>query len=115
MSKYSPPDRFNVPMKLLIPTVKIKNGVVKKEYPENEKGLLFFGSFRTFGGTETTINDVYSIVNTATIDTWYMPEIKGNCRILVDENIYEVLGEPENINMENKYIKFKVKQIKGGA
>lgn len=114
---YKPTTPFSSPLALLIPTYTDSYGVSQKTYPTIEEGILFFGSFRTFGGTERDVNGLYSIENTATIETWYRPEIKSNCRIavLLTGEIYEILGEPENIEMRNQYLKFKVQQVKGGA
>ena len=80
-------------------------------------GYMYYGSFRTFGGTERNVNGVYSIENTAVIETWFRPDIKANCRVYVPQNgaTYEIMGDPENIDMRNQYLKFKVKQVKGGA
>ncbi|MCR5652227.1 MAG: hypothetical protein K6F88_00335 [Ruminococcus sp.] len=116
MTKYKPTAPFNVPLMLLIPEYTKKLGVETKAFPTN-KGILFYGSFRTFGGTERDVNGVFSIENTAVVDTWYRPEIKSDCRVMVLQSgaVYEILGEPENINMQNQYLKFKVKAIKGGA
>ena len=80
-------------------------------------GVLIYGNFRTFGGTERDVNGLYSIENTATIETWFRPDIKSNCRIGIPETgeIYEILGEPENIGMRSQYLRLKVIQHKGGA
>ena len=128
MSNYRPTIENPIPLVLLIPTYKKVSGVAKKEYPTIKEALnilddkgnsinLFFGSFKTYGGTEKNVNGVYSIEDTANIETWYKPDIKANCRIAVanTEAIYDILGEPENINTRNKYLKFKVKRVKGGA
>ena len=114
---YKPSVAFNVPMKLQIPKWENINGVRKKVYPNIEQSELIFGNFRTFGGTETTHNGVYGIESTATIETWYRPDITSDCRVvLLDANdIYEIIGEPENIEMRNKILKFKVKKIAGKA
>lgn len=73
-------------------------------------------TFRTFGGTEVTTNDVLTIENTAVVETWYRPDIKADCQIKDDDGItYEILGTPENINKRNQYLKFKIKAIRGGA
>ena len=108
---------LSVPLMLLIPTYSEGYGVSAKSYPDISDGIPIFGSFRTFGGTERDVNGIYSIENTATIETWYRPDIKSNCRIGLPQTgeIYEILGEPENINMRNQYMVFKVQQIKGGA
>lgn len=119
MSSYAPPKVFNVKMMLLIPTTIKVNGVVKKTYPNAEDGILFHGSFRTFGGTEITNNGVYSVAVTGVIDTYYRPDISSNCRVAVDHNgtyaIYEIISEPENIEMRNRYLQFKIERLKGGV
>lgn len=114
---YKPDTPYSVPMKLLIPlTTKVK-GVNKKTFPSPDDAPLIFGSFRSYGGTETTSNDTYTILNTATVETWYRPDIKADCGIYLcdTEETYEVIGSPENIEMRNQYLKFKVQKIGGEA
>ena len=115
---YKPAAPFNVAMKLLQPISTSTQGVVKKTFqkPENVPNY-FFGSFRTFGGTEREINDVYTLEDTATIDCWFDPAIKANCRVYVCDTgaTYEVIGTPENIDMRNQYLRFKVRRIGGAA
>lgn len=115
---YKPSVPFNVPMMLLIPTSYTASyGVESKSYPNADMGILFFGSFRTFGGTERDIDGAFSVENTGVINTWYRPDIQSNCRIAIPqtESVYEIIGEPENIQMQNQYLQFKVREIKGGA
>lgn len=116
-----------IPLVLLTPTYKNVSGVNKPIYPtiqealnvKDEKGNrlnLFFGSFKTYGGTERDVNGVYSIEDTANIETMYRPDIKANCRIAREDGAtYDIIGEPENINMRNQFLKFKVRRVKGGA
>lgn len=108
---------LNVPLMLLIPHYEESYGVQKPVYPDVKDGILIYGSFRTFGGTEREINGIYSVENTATIETWYRPDIKSNCRIALAETgeVYDILGEPENIERRNQYLMFKVQAVKGGA
>ncbi len=129
MSDYRLEIKNPIPLVLLIPkSISKTNGVTKKEYPTVEEALsvkdknnkpvnLFFGSFKTYGGTEKTVNGIYSIEDTANIETWYRPEITSNCRIAraSDEAVFDIINEPENINMRNQFLKFKVKRVKGGA
>ena len=117
MAQYKPSLPFFVPLIVLTPTYTTVSGVKKKTYPSPENGILIYGTFKTYGGTERDVNGVYSIEDTADIETWYRPDITSNCRIAVaDTNaIYDILGEPENINMRNQYLKFKVMRVKGGA
>lgn len=116
---YKPPQSYNVEMRLLTPTTNKINGVVTKTYPQPEDGAQFFGSYRTFGGTEVTNNNVYSIMVTAIIDTHYRPDITSSCRVAVNHNgnyvVYDIISEPENIDMRNQYLQFKVERLKGGA
>lgn len=116
IADFKPTTPFNVAMLLLTPIYETVNGVKTKKYDENA-GITFNGSFQTYGGTETTVNGVYSVEDTANITTWYMPEIKSNCRIkvLATDAKYDIVGEPENINLRNQFLNFKVKRVKGYA
>lgn len=115
---YKPQLPFSVPMVLLEPTYTTVNGVRKKTFPDVEDGILIYGTFKTYGGTDRDVNGVYSVEDTANIETWFRPEIKSGCRIALANNptaVYDILGEPENIEMRNQYLVFKVSRIKGGA
>lgn len=112
-----------IPLILLAPkqTTKV-NGTLKKEFPSISEASenadnIFYGSFKTYGGTEKTVNGIYSIEDTATIETWYRPDIKSNCRIarVNDGAIFEIINEPEDINQRHQFLKFKIKRVKGGA
>lgn len=101
-------------VKLLVPAYKKYNGVAKKMYPSD--GEIIFVKWKTYGGTESTVNGVVSIVDTAQITTWYRPDIAANCRLLrEDGKVYEVISEPENADMGNQFCTFKVERVKGGA
>ena len=114
MANYRPNEPFTVPMFLYIPEYKTAKGSTKKVYPTSRE--LFYCSFRTFGGTEKIVNDVLTVEDTAVIETWYRPDIKSNCIIENSDGLrYEILGTPENINMRNQILRFKVRTIKGGA
>lgn len=110
---YKPSAPFNVSMMVLVPTFENVNGVPKKTYPND--GMMIQGSFRTFGGTEKVINGVLTLENTAVVETFFNPTIKADCRIkLLDFNdVYEIMGDPENIELRNQFLKFKVKKIGG--
>lgn len=113
---YRPKEPFTVPMLLLVPIWENINGVRKKVYPNSfDKGLIIYGSFKTFGGTEVKENNLYTVKDTAIIETWYTPDIKTDCmiKVLSSGELYEVIGTPENINMRNQFLKFKVERTKG--
>lgn len=115
MAEFKPALPYTTPIELLAPTYTTVKGVRTKVYFET--GTRLDCSFKTYGGTERNENDLYSVIDTANIETWYRPDIKSDCRIKVLSTgvVYEVLGEPENINMRNQFCKFKVQRVKGKA
>lgn len=107
---------FEAAMKLLTPTYTRVKGVPQKTFPDPDKvEEVFFGSFRTYGGTESISNGVYTVFDTGTIRTWYNPNIKSDCRIYMCDTgeIFEVISRPEDINVRHQYMNFKVK-LAGG-
>lgn len=107
---------FDVAMKLLVPTDTKVKGVTKKAFPDPaDVEQVFFGSFRTFGGTENFSNDVYTVFDTAIIDTWFNPEITSDCQVYLCETgeIFDVISRPENIGMRHQYMQFKVQKVGG--
>lgn len=117
MADFKPSATFSVALMLLKPTYNTVQGVPTKSFPALENGELFYGNFKTYGGTERDVNGLYSIEDTANVECWYRPDIKSDCRIGVISTgaIYEIFGEPENINLRNQFMKFKVRRVKGGA
>ena len=113
MSDYRLEIKNPIPLVLLIPKSISKINGVKN----NKSSNLFFGSFKTYGGTEKTVNGIYSIEDTANIETWYRPDINSNCRIARanDGAIFNIINEPEDINQRHQFLKFKIKRVKGGA
>ena len=113
MSSYIPSTEFNQPFVLLKSKQVTIKGSTKKDVEPIE---TFFGSFRTFGGTETTSNGTLVVENTAIVETWFNPDITGDCNIQTSNGqIYEILGTPENIQMRSVYMRFKIRAIKGGV
>lgn len=111
---YKPSGNFPIKAILLVPTVEKINGVNVKSFTE---GLYFFCSAKSYGGTEKVVNDVISVEDTNIIECWYSPRFKSGCRIrlLDDDSEWEIITPPENIERRNKYMKFKVRRINGGA
>lgn len=101
--------------RLQTPTSGKAFGVSKNTYAD-VTGVVMV-NWKSFGGTETTSNGVLSVEDTAQIVCWYRPDIKSGCRLvrLSDSAVYEIIGEPENIEMRNQFLKFKVRRVKGGA
>lgn len=110
---YRPRKPFNVGFMLLNPTYEKYNGRNVATYPE--KGEIVYCSFLTFGGTQSEVNGVLSIKDTADIETWYRPDIKSDSHLkrLDDGAIFEVLGEPEDIEFRHQFLKIKVERLRG--
>lgn len=115
MANFKPSMPYSVAIELLIPTYSKEKGETVKTYPTT--GSRINCSFKTYGGTETTDNGLYSVIDTANVETWFRPDIKADCRIkvLATSQIYEIIGKPENIDMRNQFCKFKVKAVESGA
>lgn len=109
-----------IPLILLTPTYTTSYGVDKKSFPTIEEALedknnIFYGSFKTYLGTERDKNGIWSVEDTAKIKTWFRPDITSECKIGVLQTgaIYDVFGEPENIAMRNQFLEFRVRRYKG--
>ena len=115
MRWYKPQTPFNVAAKLLIPTTSVVSGARKTEYPKPDDGIPVFVNFRTFGGTENFQNNVYTVLSTGTVETWYRSDITSECRIYIEQfkETYDIISEPENIGMRNQFVQFKVQKIGG--
>lgn len=117
MARYLPSKPFDTPMLLYVVTGTTNVlGVEKPTYAD--EGILFFGSFATYGGTERVVNGVYSVEDTATVETWYRPEFAASGQVALANNPrkrYEIVGEPENIEQRNQYTKMKLTRVQGGA
>lgn len=115
MRRFNPSYPYTTPIELLIPTYTTQKGVKVKVFPDI--GIRINCSFKTYTGTETTVNDVLTVVDTAVVETWYRPDIRPDCRIKVlsTGDVYEVFGKPENIDMRNQFIKFRVRGLEGDA
>lgn len=104
---------YTTPMWFSKPKIKIVKGVANKSYGEKK---IFHCSFRSFGGTEKTVNDVIVVEDTAVIEMWYRPDLTADCKVYDRYgNEYEILGTPENIEQANRILKFKIRAIRGGA
>lgn len=110
---YRPSEPYSTPVELFNPTYETVKGVTKKVYPET--GEVIFCSFKTYGGTETTVNDQLTVIDTANVETWYRPDITSASQLKLGGKRYEVIGEPEDIEQRHQFLKFKVRGVNGGT
>lgn len=109
---YKPSEPFTTVLELLNPVYKTVKGVTTKVY---ESVGTISCLFKTYGGTESTVNDVYSLIDTANVETWYRPDITAASQFKLGNKVYEVIGEPEDISQRHQYLKFKIRGVRGGT
>lgn len=117
MAGYRPGKHFITPMLLYVVTGTTEAlGVTKYTYAT--EGILFFGSFATYGGTEREVNGAYSVEDTATVETYYRPEFAASGRVALADNagkLYEIVGEPEDIEQRHQFTRMRLTRVQGGA
>lgn len=108
------------PFMRLVPTENRVNGVTVKNFVPDE--IVRFCNFSTYGGTtiagtEHEVNNILAVIDTAQVVTWFEPDITSADRIRILETgvDYEIIGEPENIELRRREMQFKVRRVKGGA
>ena len=109
------PSTFTAALVLLKPTYSTVMGVPTATFPSPAKGVRFNGSFKSYGGTERDVNGLYMIEDTATVQCWYDPQITSGCRVYVLDTgkTYEIINEPEDIDLRHQFMTFKVRRYKG--
>lgn len=111
---YRPALPFTATLTVLTPTSEFIAGVWQDVIPPLSSGFEIKCSFRSFGGTEQTVDGVYSIIDTAEIETWYRPDIVSGMVVATpDGALYEILGTPEDVACRHQFLKFKIRRTKG--
>ncbi len=115
MADFKPSLPYTVPAEILMPTYRTIKGVKKKTYPDSGERINV--SVKTYGGTESESNGTYTVLDTANVETWYRPDISADCaiKLLDDGSVYEIIGQPEDVNRRHQWLRFKVQRVKGGA
>ena len=109
---YRPSEPFTTPVELYNSTYDTIKGVLVKNY--HLVGIIKC-SFKTYGGTESVVNDQLTVVNTANVETWYRPDITSASQLRLGTKVYEVIGDPEDIEQRHQFLKFKVRGVNSGA
>lgn len=114
---YRPTESAQMTTPLILQTPSQSNYLGTRSKTYTDVDGVIFGNFKTYGGTETTVDGILEVIETAEITTWYRPDIQSDCRIkrASDGAVFEILGEPENIEQRNMILKFKVRRVKGGV
>ena len=115
LRKFKPHTPYTTAIKLIKPTEAVVRGVVQKTDPPLADCPTFFCDFRSYGGSENWNNDILTVADTAKVETWYNPAFTTDCKIYVCQTgeTYEIISPPENIDMRNQFMQFKVEKIGG--
>lgn len=105
-------EQFATPLLLQTPTTVKQLGVVRKEYNTVK---TIFATVKSYGGTESIVDNVIQTLDTITVVTWYDPQIKADCRVVnpFDNSSWAILGRPEDIEMRHVYMQFKCQKVEG--
>lgn len=109
---YRPKEPFSTTLELYNPTYSTAYGVTTKTFVKVDNINC---SFKSYGGTESTSNEQLVVVDTVSVETWFRPDITSGSQLRLGTKIYEVIGEPEDIEFRHQYMKFKIQAVKGGA
>lgn len=122
MQRLSKAYQMTTPLRLQVPKYTASYGVQERSWEDVD--AIIMANFSTYGGSERESNNMLVVEDTAEVVCWYRPDVKANCRVvLLDAGytdgkpnaVYEVIGEPENIERRNQLLKFKVRRVRGGA
>lgn len=124
MQRLSKGNQKTTPFYYYVGSYQKTNGINKRVFSielisGTNKPVVRLCNYSTYGGNEYQNNGVYVVDDTATVVCWYDPAITaGGAISLCDDPtgaIYEILGQPENIEQRNQEMTFKVRRFKGGA
>jgi hypothetical protein len=80
-----------------------------------DEGKIFLANFSTYGSSEQERNGIDVVEENTVLTTWYNPKIEAGCRIvrLTDGAAFDVVGEPENVEMRDMFSVVKVRRVRG--
>lgn len=73
------------------------------------------GKFKQKGTAETTANGLTLINEKTTFITWYKADFTAADILTIGGIDFEIVGNPENVEMRNRYAVLTLERIDGGA
>lgn len=74
-----------------------------------------YGKFKQKGTAETNANGLTVINVQTTFTTWYKADFEAKDILTINGIDFEIKGEPENVEMRNRYSVITLERIGGGA
>lgn len=113
---YKPPEQMTTAMRLQKRTTDKVTGAAQATYTDAAKDPVIMCNFKSKGGTEAVHNGKLIILETATVQTWYRPDVAKGDRLIMEQDgsAWDIKGPPENVEMRNRLLILKVQRA-GGA
>lgn len=73
------------------------------------------GKFKQKGTAETNANGLTVINEKTTFTTWFKADFAAADILTINGIDYEIVGEPENVEMRSRYAIITLERISGGA
>ena len=93
-------------------TSQIVNGRTVKAY--TDAGTIR-GKFKQKGTAETNANGLTVINEKTTFITWYKADVKAADTLTIGWVDFEIVGNPENVEMRSRYMVLTLERLGGGA
>lgn len=97
-----------------------EGGVSRKAFTPSPVPLKT--SVKSFGGTETKVNDVVVVEDTLVVQSPYRGGLAAGDRLSpwpqeeqTPSEFWEIIGPPEDIENRHRFLMFKIRKIEGGA
>lgn len=108
---------MTTPLILQTPTASAAVLGVRAKTTYTDSPNIVYCNFKTYGGTDQQVDGIVEARETAEIYCWYRPDINSNCRFkrTTDNAVFEILGEPEDIEQRHQFLFIRLERIKGGV
>lgn len=94
------------------PTTQIINGHDQKTYTAVE---TIKGKFKQKTTSELNANGLVIVEDKVTYTTWWSNNLEAHDVLTINNIDYEIVGQPENVEMRSRYAVLSLRLIKGGA
>lgn len=73
------------------------------------------GKFKQKGTAEATTNGLIVVNTKTTFTTWFKSTVTATDILTINGVDYEIIGDPENVEMRGRYMIINLEKISGGA
>ena len=94
------------------PTTQLINGHDQKTY--TTVGTIK-GKFKQKTTSELNANGLVIVEDKVTYTTWWSNNLEAQDILTINNIDYEIVGQPENVEMRSRYAVLNLRLIKGGA